>query len=45
MKPEIKDLKKIIEYCDRIGSYIQIYGSDERDFLNDQVFQEGRRSV
>ena len=41
MKPEVKDLEKIIEYCDRIGDYIRMYGGDEEDFLDDRVFQEG----
>ena len=41
MRPEEKDLEKIIEYCERIEEYIQIYGDDEEDFLNNKVFQEG----
>jgi len=39
MRPEVKDLEKIIEYCDRIGDYIRMYGSDEEDFLDNRVFQ------
>ena len=39
MKRDVKDIEKIIEYCERIEEYIQTYGSDEDDFLSNKVFQ------
>lgn len=41
MKRELKDLQKIVEYCDRIAFYLQECENNEDLFLENRTSQEG----
>lgn len=39
MRPDLKNLWTIIEYCDSIRNDIQRFGTDVEDFLSDKAYQ------
>jgi uncharacterized protein with HEPN domain len=41
MNRDTEQIERIIHYCDRISKYVERYGEDEEDFLENEEFQEG----
>lgn len=39
MKHDIKQLERIIQYCENVEEAVQRFGSDEEDFLENIIFQ------